>query len=76
MLLSLIKLHAIKMHGENGGVALLILNLGSRWRLVVSTMLQPPFATGKGAHIPCIGNCRLLQPVRIPYRREKYVEFL
>jgi len=76
MRLSLIKLHAIKMHGENGGLAPLILNLGNRWRLVVSTMLQPLYATGKGAHIPCIGNYRLLQPIWIPYRREKYVEFL
>jgi len=76
MLLSLIKLHAIKMHGENGGVAPPILNLGNRWRLVVSTMLQPLYAKGKGAHIPCIGNCRLVQAVWIPHRREKYVKFL
>jgi len=76
MLLSLIKLHAIKMQGENGGVTPVILNLGNRLRLVVSTMLQPLFATGKGAHIPCVGNRRLLQTVRIPFRREKYVKFL
>jgi len=76
MLVSLIKLHAIKMHGENGGVAPLILNLGNSWRLVASTMLQPLDAIGKGAHIPRIGNCRLLQPVWTPYRRGKDVEFL
>jgi hypothetical protein len=64
------------MHRENGGVAPLILNFGNSWRLVASTMLQPLYAIGKGAHIPCIGNCRLLQPVWIPYRRENYAEFL
>ena len=52
MLLSLIKLHAKKIHGENGDVAPLILNLGNSWRLVVSTKLQSLFATGKGAYIP------------------------
>jgi hypothetical protein len=71
MLLSLNNPHAIKIHVENGGVAQLIINLGNRWRLVASAMLQPLYATGKGAHIPCIGKCGLLQPVWIPYRREK-----
>jgi hypothetical protein len=52
MLLSLIKLHAIKIHGENGGVAPVIFNLVNRWRLVVSTMIQSLFAKGKGAYIP------------------------
>jgi hypothetical protein len=37
----LLPLHAIEMCGESKGVALLILNLDTGWRLVIRATLRP-----------------------------------
>jgi len=41
--LRLIKHHAIKAHCGSGDIAPRILNLGTKWRRVVSFTLRPPY---------------------------------
>jgi hypothetical protein len=47
--------HAMKACRENGCIASLILNLGSRWRWVVSFMPQPLYPYGKNSRYPLHG---------------------
>jgi hypothetical protein len=47
--LCLTKHHAIKTYWGNGGITLWILNLGTRWRSVVSFTPQPLYSQGKSS---------------------------
>jgi len=48
----LIKNHAMKTYWGNGGIAARILNLGTRWRWVVSFTTLPPSPWGKDLPVP------------------------
>jgi hypothetical protein len=49
---SLIKYYAMKMHWENGGIALCILNFGTRWRCMVSFLPWSLYPWGKSPQYP------------------------
>jgi hypothetical protein len=42
----------MKAPGRRGGIALLILNLGTKWGWVVSITTRPRFTPGKGPPVP------------------------
>jgi len=70
----LIKHDAMKIFGGSGVIALLTLNIGTRWKRMVSFTPRPPYSQGKRACYPL--DKRLCGPQRWSGRggeEEKYL---
>jgi len=52
VLFFLIEHHAMKAYCRSGGIALLILDLGTRWSWVVSFTIRPLYPQGKSPSYP------------------------